>query len=261
MTIALTSMKLKSSIKKVPGARWLYSQCVLGTRRVHRMIYGPPKSELYDIQTVEVMRRALRQDSTCLDLGAHIGDILRQMLTIAPQGRHHAVEAIPHLAARLKSEFPMVQVHGCAVADKDGEAMFNFVENRPSHSGLQQRAYPLPDPIIKQIPVKVCRVDDLIPEDVKVDLIKCDIEGGEYHAFLGAMKTLQRCKPIVVFEFGLGGADYYKTTPDMMFSVITDAGLNVSTMARWLADEPAYHRARFVKAFTEGEDYYYIAYP
>ena len=46
-----------------------------------------------------------------------------------------------------------------------------------------------------------------------------------------------------------------------MFSVINDAGLKLSTMARWLADVPAYDRARFVKAFTEGEDYYYIAYP
>ena len=254
-------MELKSIIKKVPGARWLYRQCVLGRRRIHRMIYGPPKSELYDIQTVEVMRRALRQDSTCLDVGAHTGNILRQILTIAPLGRHYAVEALPHLAARLKSEFPMVQVHDCAVADKDGDAMFNFVENAPAYSGLQQRVYNRPDPIIKQIPVKVCRIDDLIPGGVKIDLIKCDIEGGEYHAFLGAMKTLQRCKPIVVFECGLGAADYYKTTPDMMFSVINDAGLKLSTMARWLADETAYDRARFVKAFTEGEDYYYIAYP
>lgn len=41
-------------------------------------------------------------------------------------------------------------------------------------------------------------IDSLRLEDV--DFIKLDLEGGEPDAVIGAIKTLHRCKPVVVFE-------------------------------------------------------------
>src|SRR5262245_55065563 len=40
----------------------------------------------YDRQTVEVMRCVLRHDSSCVDTGAHRGDILEHIVAIAPAG-------------------------------------------------------------------------------------------------------------------------------------------------------------------------------
>src|SRR4249920_3812196 len=82
----------------------------------------------YDRQTVDVMRRVMRHDSSGVDMGAHRGDILQHMVAIAPAGAHHAFEALPHLAAGLRERFPGVRVHQVAVSDSHGEAEFQYVE-------------------------------------------------------------------------------------------------------------------------------------
>jgi precorrin-6B methylase 2 len=46
----------------------------------------------YDAQAVEVMRRCLRADSNCVDVGCHEGSILSEMLRFAPAGTHYAFE-------------------------------------------------------------------------------------------------------------------------------------------------------------------------
>lgn len=47
------------------------------------------------------------------------------------------------------------------------------------------------------IEVQTIRLDDL---NLDVDLLKLDIEGGEYDALLGSEETLLRCRPVVVIE-------------------------------------------------------------
>ncbi len=69
------------------------------------------RNATYNRQTLEVMRRLLRRDSICVDMGAHRGDILRHMVAIAPDGTHRALEALPHLATELRKNFPAVVVH------------------------------------------------------------------------------------------------------------------------------------------------------
>jgi hypothetical protein len=94
----------------------------------------------YDRQTVEVMFRALRRNLNGIDVGAHAGNILRQMVDIAPRGKHYAFEPLPHLSQELSERFPQVIVHQAAVSDKSGESEFLFVENAPAYSGLRPRS-------------------------------------------------------------------------------------------------------------------------
>jgi hypothetical protein len=47
---------------------------------------------LYDIQTLEVMKRVLRKDSNCVDVGCHHGSILKMQMHFAPKGAHFAFE-------------------------------------------------------------------------------------------------------------------------------------------------------------------------
>ena len=253
---------VRGIIKKVPTARLVYRIFLREQARLRRVIVGPDRGEMYDKETFRILRRALRRDSVCIDVGAHVGQVLREMVAVAPLARHHAVEALPHLASRLRTEFPSVEVHACAVSDEAGERIFNHVEDAPAFSGLRKRRYERDDVLVSEIPVKVSRIDDLIDEDVPVRLIKMDIEGGEYHALLGARATLLRCKPIVIFEFGLGAADYYKVTPVMMYQFLSgDVGLRVSTMSRWLSGQPPYDLTMFADSFSIGTDFYFIAYP
>jgi hypothetical protein len=63
-----------------------------------------------DRQTLEVMRRYLREESSCIDIGANEGEILLNMTKLSPRGRHVAFDTNPRLAAKLQANFPGVAV-------------------------------------------------------------------------------------------------------------------------------------------------------
>lgn len=50
---------------------------------------------LYDQQTVEVMRLVLENNSNCVDVGCHKGEILDEVIKLAPEGLHFAFEPLP----------------------------------------------------------------------------------------------------------------------------------------------------------------------
>lgn len=215
---------------------------------------------LYDRQTVEVMTRTLRRDSSCVDIGAHKGEVLRGIVAAAPDGIHYAFEALPHLAEKLKDQFPRVRIHQVAVSDRTGTSEFQYVESAPAYSGLRRRIYDQPDPRIVTIQVETTTLDDVIPVGEAVALVKIDIEGGEYHALRGAVNTILRCRPVLLFEAGNKSTGQYGVTPDEIYALITETfGYELSTMSRWLAGAPAYSRGEFRSNWEVGPDYFFIA--
>jgi hypothetical protein len=148
------------------------------------------------------------------------------------------------------------------VGDTRGEAEFQFVVNAPGYSGLRHRIYDRPDPRIQTIRVATSTLDAVIPADQAIAFIKIDIEGGEYHALRGAVDTIRRSHPVIVFEAGQKSTGQYGVTPQAMFSLIVDElGYRLSTMERWLRDSPPYTGEEFVKNWIDGPDFYFIATP
>ena len=243
------------------GARWAY----LNRPKVpKRKSWAEKQNSEYDEQTVEVMRRVLKVDSNCIDIGAAWGPLLKKMVSIAPRGNHHAFEPLPFFAERLRREFPGVVVHEVALSEEShGEADFCLVPDNPAYSGLQRRPYPSTDERVETIHVAVRRLDDEIDDGENIDLIKIDVEGGEVRVLRGAQRILAQSRPIVIFEYG--GDDYagkqYGTTDDMLFEVLEGAGLKVSTLDAWLADLPPLRREEFPVRLGESWHWLYIAYP
>jgi FkbM family methyltransferase len=216
----------------------------------------------YDRETCEVLGRVLRPDSCGVDVGAHRGGILKEMMRCAPLGTHFAFEPLPHLAAHLRKTFPGARVHEAAVSDHAGTARFVHVEDAPAYSGLRERIYDWPDPALKAITVNVVRLDDVLPDEQSVAFIKLDIEGGEFHALLGAAGTIRRCRPVIVFEAGHRSTGQYGVGPDEVYRLITEQfGYHLSTMQRWLADRSPYRRTAFRRHWRRGTEFYFIAYP
>jgi FkbM family methyltransferase len=213
----------------------------------------------YDRETVEVMRRELTAESSCIDIGAHKGEILEYMKTLAPRGRHIAFEPIPHLAAALRANFPGVEIHEAACSDKPGYARFVLVENALAYSGLRQRIYDRPDARLMNIQVQVVRVDDLVAHPVS--LIKIDVEGGEYHALLGAERTISSYRPVIVFEAGEKSTGQYGVGPHDFTSFFGRLGYRLSTMEHWLEFKPALTDEEFVDDWHSNREYCFIAHP
>lgn len=215
----------------------------------------------YDEQTAAVMRRVLSPDSCAIDVGAHQGDILAQIVAIAPAGRHFAYEPLPHLAEHLRTQFPGVTVHGVALSDVPGHSVFNHVVDAPMFSGLLEREFGTPDPTIERIDVVVETLDRTVPADVAPAFIKIDVEGAELPALRGAVETIRRARPVIVFESGADSAGKYGVSGEQVFDFFDRLGYRLSLMSWWLQHRPPYTRDAFLENFRRGSHYYFIAYP
>lgn len=208
------------------------------------------------------MAKVLTKTSNCVDAGAHAGDLLKHMLRLAPDGTHFAFEPLPNFAARLRSNFPGTNVFEVALSDVHGTAEFRNVVSRPAYSGLRERQYPSKDEQIELINVQTRRLDDLLPDGTRIDLIKADIEGGELQMFRGAIRTISAHKPYIVFEFGLGGAGYYGNRPEMMYDLLVgQCGLRISLLQDWLAERGPLSREGLIEQFDRHLNYYFLAHP
>ncbi len=258
--MALTGAK--EFAKRVPGVASVYRTMMRARRRVLRAVCGPTQAERYDLETAEVVRRVLTPGSVGVDIGAHNGEILRMFREASPDVSHQAVEALPAYADRLKKRFPRDVIHACAVSNENGETEFNFNRDDPAYSGLEPRTRAGRSPNHERIPVAVRRIDDLVPGDAPVRLVKLDIEGAEYPALRGAAELIRRCRPVLIFEFGEAAALPYGATAEKMQQLIEgDFGMTLTTMRRWLGGDPPFADGEFLENCRAKTDFYFLADP
>lgn len=198
------------------------------------------------------LRAALSPGDDAIDVGAHLGDVTRQILQSTIDGRVLAIEPLPHLAADLRRTLlDSVIVEECALTDGDpGEAEFLHVKNNPGYSGLRERDYP-EAPDFEKVTVKTQRLDDLVKQHgLSPRLIKIDVEGAELLVLRGARETIAEFKPVILIEHGSAAAGYGES-PATFFDCVTDLGLRVFNFD---GDAP-YQRGAFINAV--GPNHYF----
>ncbi|MBI4468792.1 MAG: FkbM family methyltransferase [Acidobacteria bacterium] len=234
-----------------PAARRVWHW--LRTLRPRELSPAEQKALAYDRLTIEVAKRVLAPTSNCIDVGAHEGTILRQLVGLAPAGTHYAFEPLPYYAKRLRKAFPQVRVMERALSDEPGQSKFRYVLSAPQCSGFERRPYDTYEEWVKTISVRVDRLDDLIPAEFPVRFIKVDVEGAECKVFRGARKLLSAKRPFVAFELG--------HDPESVFEELAgQAGLRISLLHDWLGGRPCLDRERFMDQ-VRGGSYFFLAHP
>ena len=193
--------------------------CSPGTRR-----------EARDRHAMSVLLAAtLRRNGNAVDVGAHSGAVLREIVRVAPAGRHIAYEPIPELARQSAVGFPQVSVREAALSDTSGTATFVYVDSAPEFSGLRERAYHEQTNVQShKITVRTERLDDVIPDGWTPSLLKIDVEGAEMLVLRGAEATLRRFRPTIVFEHGIGASEHYGFGPvDVYGFLVVDLNMRI----------------------------------
>lgn len=215
----------------------------------------------YDFQTFMVFRRFLRADSNCIDVGANVGHILREMIAAAPRGIHYAFEPIPDLFGHLRKRYgKRANVFNCALSNADGESAFMYYSNAPALSGFAECEKKWGELEHVKLKVRTMRLDDVIAPAVRIDLIKIDVEGAELLVLEGAKATLQRNRPIVLFECGAPGPDASSNTPERIFDLFSECGMAVSLIEYHLRGGAPFTRDEFCGQIYKGYNYFYMAY-
>jgi FkbM family methyltransferase len=157
---------------------------------------------------VRFLSAHLAAGQCAFDIGANTGLYSRVMLDlVGPGGSVHAFEPHPETAQALTSQAAgNLTVHRCAVSDVSKDDREFFVDTREGMLGVASSLARLGDlhAAGKVRPIHVCSVtvDEVCArEGLAPALIKMDTEGHELEVIRGARETIERLRPVIVFEF------------------------------------------------------------
>ena len=222
------------------------------------------KNQQYDRQTLAIMKKWLKKDSNCIDIGCHKGEVLDEIIKIAPDGNHYGFEPIPVYYDYLVKKYAgnkKIYIVKKALSDSNGMAEFNWVKNAPAYSGLKERAYSIKNPGIEKIEVELTKLDESGIESPLISFIKIDVEGAEMKVLTGAVNFIKKHQPLIVFECGMGAANFYDVKPEDVFSFFTQIQYELSTLKGFLTESTGLSESRFKEVYDKNIEYYFAASP
>lgn len=177
-----------------------------------------------------IRRLVAHPDAHCIDVGAHLGSMLSLFMELAPYGKHMAFEPTPEKAGWLRKKFPEVEVHAKALGAEPGHATFSINQMQSGFSGL--RPHGLASQKFTEIEVEIARLDDLVPEERRIALLKVVVEGAELSVLQGARRILHDSRPPLIVEssasalkaWGITSRDVYDFLQDHRYSLRTPRG-------------------------------------
>ncbi len=150
----------------------------------------------------------------CADLGAYNGDSVREFMQKFPS-LEKVVSLEPDrrnfkkLARFVEEEgLSFAECHNCAAWCENGEMAFSQSGNRNARAGEGKG-------------VVAVRTLDSILDGRAVDYIKYDVEGSEYEALLGSMKTIETYKPDLLVSLYHRNEDIFRL-PIFVHSLLKD---------------------------------------
>lgn len=168
----------------------------------------------------------VRPDTVMLDIGANMGFYSIRVAQKATSGRVIAFEPDPANYATLQKNLMLnnltnVTTYNAALSDKKDTLR---LYKHPFNVG-DYRLYNDGD-FTDYVDVPTLRIDDVV--DVRVDLIKIDVQGYEYFVLNGGRALLARDKPIVVSEFWPRGLYNSGASPAAYLTLMEELGYGVS---------------------------------
>ena len=203
-------------------AEWLRRAKDAGFRRRH-----PELAEVFheDERIERTMRGAIGVTTNCIDIGCHLGAYLHRIVTLAPRGRHLAVEPVPHKAQWLRRKFPEVAVLEAALDESEGVRDF-FVD--PAQTSLSRLGSVTGSSGRRMLQVRCRRLDDVVDETTPIGFVKVDVNGGELYALRGGRRLLARDRPFILLGCTQRGLDDHRVEADEVFEFfVAEAGYRI----------------------------------
>jgi FkbM family methyltransferase len=181
------------------------------------------------------LEHRLLPDSVLIDVGANQGLFVLLASRLSPQGSIFAIEPDPDMHLCLEQNIVAngltnIRAIRCAASDRPGTlrfapGRFNRGDNRVQMNTRNMNS--------SSLEVPAARLDDLIPQNTRIDLIKIDVQGWEVPVLRGAKKTLSENYAIILliefWPFGLRAAGF---EPAELLEQLKNQGFHIRNLGK-----------------------------
>jgi len=176
-------------------------------------------------QEIKLIKQYVNKDSIVLDIGAHIGSFTTFLAGIAKQV--YAFEPAPKTFKKLfenTMQFTNVLWWDVAIGDKDNNNSTLYL--CPTDPGMHRLYDSKWCKDGKKITVEQMKIDSIIPDTKKIDFVKLDIEGYEYHAIRGMQEVIKRDHPTIMMEWHPPSLIEAGSNPKEFYDFMLELGYN-----------------------------------
>lgn len=171
---------------------------------------------VYDVGLTNYLIKNIKKGDTVVDIGANLGYFTVLMgYLVGENGKVFSYEANPHLIPLIQDNISMnyissrIELINKAIYSDYKELSFYITEKFMGNSSLHKHGNGYlknyKGDFIQEIEVEAEPLDAIYDKIDKINFLKIDIEGGEYHALKGMTKLLEAGKiDTISFEINKG---------------------------------------------------------
>jgi len=169
----------------------------------------------YDIKTLYTLKRFLSTGGVFVDIGANIGAIaFCARKIVGESGKIICFEPGPPLYENLcnaviRSHFNNFLLHPYGCSDSSGYMLWNFDISNPGNAIISSK---IQDGRV----VQVVKIDDILLEEPRINLIKIDVEGMEASVLKGGKEVIRKNKPVIILETNVDTAEEKANTEESL---------------------------------------------
>lgn len=205
--------------------------------------------------------RIVKPGMNCVDVGANIGYHSIRMAAVVGRegGRVFSFEPDPFSFGLLMKNIAenrlehAISAFQCACGDEEGEVIL-FRDPNPANFGgaYTRKSHEAAESTEMIAKVAMRRLDDLLPDDVRIHVVKMDVEGYEPFVFHGMMNRIRKDRPVIVSEFDVPALmQWGDLAPAAFLSSIRDEGyviVEASSFGRGEMEEFVYPQEKLLYA-------------
>lgn len=215
------------------------------------------------VAELQAIHEVIRPDDTVCDIGANKGSYLLWLSRWTPRGRVVAFEPQAQLAAQLQRDCAALGLNNVTVEAKAVHAQAGTLElHVPGDADSPEAS--LNTRIVARgnshsVPVPVVALDEYFAPDVRIGVLKIDVEGAERGLFAGARRILTEQSPLLVFEcenrHQESGTvqDVFRQLEALGYTGEFVCGKKLRPLAEF---DPAIHQKQTGERFWDAKDYY-----
>lgn len=161
--------------------------------------------DYYEKPEIEMILKILPKKTVMFDIGAHTGWYALQIKRFIKDATVYAFEPVPLNYSYLTKNIVLnnfknkIQTFNFGLSEKESKTIFYI---NKSMLGNASSTNLKPGKNVQKIICRLRKLDNFIKEKkiLKIDFIKCDVEGAEFSVFKGAYNSLLKYKPIIFTE-------------------------------------------------------------